>query len=724
MSEPAEITIGGVDKTQYLSEGADLTGNARYTLQTGHRGEATVSIVVPDGDSYAPAIGQPINLFDFGVRKVAGIIANIREQWYESANARTYELTVASFERFFDKLLIPPRVYINKTAGFIVNDLVTFFSSEGITAGTIDAGATIPVVIYDHDNLVDALDNLARTSGFIWYIDAGFETLQFHAETTTAAPFTLVAQALAKSFQWNQTNQDFRDRQSIRINFDAFPPECDVFVGDGVTATATLGLIPAQVLAVINTTSTQNEFTITFNNNPANGEVYSISDLTPGQSYSISYTFVTILDNTIEFEVLIGADKNASAQNLAAAINATQDTAFRGVNYSWPTYTNGRARAYADNPAPGQVHIKSKVPGNNGNGVVGGSLSATFSTSTPTGAAVDGANQPLSIGRLNVDTQKDAYWDYGSETITFQIAPAAGQKFYVLYYPLGADVLTVENTFLRNTRASVEANSGIYWSIQDAANTTDPISTNASAGIQQAREMLLAYQILPETLTFSTYETGLAPGQLLTVTLATGDPFKALLDGTWLIRQVDAEYQPGYQWKYTAQAIAQRSSPPAGIPRVPEWVQFWNKLADTGPRRRITASTGAGGGLSQNTGVWEIVLDADGNGGLSADLVLNDQTFDLVVGQGEGGTLIGWDATPAGASTGADIICDILKNGTTVFTSTKIVIPAGSTATVSGAGFSAAAAYVPGDKFRGKVTQIGSTAPGKTVFINLYWRKQ
>src|SRR5690349_254965 len=192
MSEPAEVVIAGIDRTQYLAEGADLAGNARYTHELGQRGEATVSLVVSEGDAYAPAIGEAISLYDFGVRKIGGLIANIREQWYENGNNRTYELTIASFERFLDKFFIPPLAFVGQTAGQIVTALFNLLAArETITLGTIQDGPVIPFMVFDHDRLVDVFSNLATTSGFVWFVEPGFETLEFKVQTAVPAPFTL-----------------------------------------------------------------------------------------------------------------------------------------------------------------------------------------------------------------------------------------------------------------------------------------------------------------------------------------------------------------------------------------------------------------------------------------------------------------------------------------------------------------------------------------------------
>jgi hypothetical protein len=69
--------------------------------------------------------------------------------------------------------------------------------------------------------------------------------------------------------------------------------------------------------------------------------------------------------------------------------------------------------------------------------------------------------------------------------------------------------------------------------------------------------------------------------------------------------------------------------------------------------------------------------------------------------------------------TGAALTVDVLKNGaTTVFSTTKLVLPAGGSTFVSQTGMAAAATLAAGDYLIGKVTTIGSTIAGQYVNVS------
>ena len=66
------------------------------------------------------------------------------------------------------------------------------------------------------------------------------------------------------------------------------------------------------------------------------------------------------------------------------------------------------------------------------------------------------------------------------------------------------------------------------------------------------------------------------------------------------------------------------------------------------------------------------------------------------------------------APTGADLIVDINRNGTSIFGATKLVLPAGQTGPVTQNGF-ASTALTELDKLTVDIDQIGSTVAGQDV---------
>ena len=81
------------------------------------------------------------------------------------------------------------------------------------------------------------------------------------------------------------------------------------------------------------------------------------------------------------------------------------------------------------------------------------------------------------------------------------------------------------------------------------------------------------------------------------------------------------------------------------------------------------------------------------------------------------GEFIGEVGFVATGSTGAIIIVDVFKNGTTIYATTKPQFPTG-TAWMT-AGVLSTTTFVAGDRITFKVTQVGSTVAGKGLRFNL-----
>ena len=81
------------------------------------------------------------------------------------------------------------------------------------------------------------------------------------------------------------------------------------------------------------------------------------------------------------------------------------------------------------------------------------------------------------------------------------------------------------------------------------------------------------------------------------------------------------------------------------------------------------------------------------------------------------GEFIGEEGFVATGSTGATIIVDVFKNGTTIYATTKPQFPTGTAAMT--AGVLSTTTFVAGDRITFKVTQVGSTVAGKGLRFNL-----
>jgi hypothetical protein len=164
------IEILGVDKTGLL-----MAGTLRIVRRADHRNDCSFSLLTTAA-GYLPAVGQDVKITDGTKTLFGGVIKNIikRRPGVGVGENTLIEVEIAS-DGYYG---IPARrtpgqwSYNNKTCGYIVDDVVTrLLADEGVTAGTIEDGATL--IEYDSSGFQakDILDDMAAASGYKWYID-------------------------------------------------------------------------------------------------------------------------------------------------------------------------------------------------------------------------------------------------------------------------------------------------------------------------------------------------------------------------------------------------------------------------------------------------------------------------------------------------------------------------------------------------------------------------
>jgi hypothetical protein len=145
--------------------------------------------------------------------------------------------------------------------------------------------------------------------------------------------------------------------------------------------------------------------------------------------------------------------------------------------------------------------------------------------------------------------------------------------------------------------AAVTHGTGKYQQYTDQSSQ-GLISTSALAGLQLAQQIIAAYSVTPQELSFTTYRYGLQTGQELDVSLlfpeiAGSSP---VLNAEWVIESIEAELvtvtsgdanpwllEPNYgHYKYTIKAV--------NIQEIASYLDFWEGLGGGG-----SGSSGLGG---------------------------------------------------------------------------------------------------------------------------------
>lgn len=507
-----EPTLGYTDRTSYLYRGP--SNGHSFTLEMRQRGQATIHLNVLAGDTYTPTRGSPIYLFDqtsAGYTLVwSGLIEDLEYQYYSNQGDHFVIITAVSWESVFDTVYVdrPVGAYQNQTCGFILTDLFnTFESGCGVTLGTISPGATIPSFTPQvGQKLSEIFSQLATTSGFTWSVSAQTQALFFGQPSIVGAPFELTsAQVIWDSeaqLTWKVNGRDYRNRQGVKLSYDAFPHSMEYFAGAGQLQ-FTLARAPEQVTNVYVTTATQASATGSFSGRPNVGDTVTIGPasevwqsnhiygtggiiifqgfvfqvttagtsggtipnfagaLVPGNTVVDSaviwtnqgalglgtnqqiYTFVDSIDNRQFGQVLRGASGTTACQNLADAINANAAVRNNTPNntVSLPTWENGRVNATA---AGTTLTVKEKTPGASPRSDLSASGGIFVWNSTTTGG---GSSPQTSVGPNEGAWISIACYVQGTSTAAPGLAYIPGSVTVNLATPLNAGTnLVVEYT--------------------------------------------------------------------------------------------------------------------------------------------------------------------------------------------------------------------------------------------------------------------------------------
>jgi hypothetical protein len=233
--------LGIVDQSArlYLGDGA----NHSFTLQSRQRGSADYTLIVRAGDAYEPTTGQPIWLWDQNkagfINVFSGFIQDFKNRQIGLNGDRYIDCTATSLESVFDTVYATPLQFVDKTCGEIVTALYNAFDvgAQVDLGPNISDGVTLPLFNTNYEKLSDLFTQLATTSGFVWGVDPYTQNLYFCLPSTVAAPLTLTSgNAQWDSISWEYDAADYRNRQAMRLSYDAFTHSAEFFVGAGQTS--------------------------------------------------------------------------------------------------------------------------------------------------------------------------------------------------------------------------------------------------------------------------------------------------------------------------------------------------------------------------------------------------------------------------------------------------------------------------------------------------------
>jgi hypothetical protein len=592
---------GLTDRTNYLSMSESAEHN--FSLQMRQRGQASIDLYVTD--TYSPTIGTQIYLYDVtstgSTLVFAGTIDELETRWLDRTTKRVITVRCVTFEQLFDTILVPTRLYENKTAGYIFNDLLSLVSGSPISAGTISTGTLIVSFQCDgRTTIADVYGQLAQVSGYIWGVEVSTLTAYFQAPSTTPAPFALTyASVLQGSLTLKTSRQEFRDWQGITLGPEAFAHSAEFFTGAGQkTFTLMRPVKEVTNVWVVYPPGSQNYANGSLSGQPSNGDTVTFTFPTSGSIYNWAAaapysvdqividdaghiqrcTFAgtsggstpswndsggVTIDNTVIWQddgpAGFGSDQLAvytfvtvldntqwGQVLIGADVNYTMfnlmsainaDVLYRGVNYSLPTWENPLVNAENTYPSAAIV-VRNKSAGQGYITALGKSCANWAWDASQTYGGGTGHTLTIPISVNGTSTQGFVYTP-GSADCALATPLNVGSSLQIEYTRADVGLIAVQDDELIAQRALIEDSTGLYQQITDGTNSL--AQTSNATGLQFAQEALSAFSDYPQTMQFDTYVPGLAPGQYINVTMDYPLGSNVLLNANWIVQEVSAE---------------------------------------------------------------------------------------------------------------------------------------------------------------------------------------
>jgi len=187
--------------------------------------------------------GMPVTIRGIGNEKIfTGFVDNASEIVIPGSSAKIHSISCVDNQYLADKRVVA-KVYFNRTAGYIVNDLIdTYLAEEGITAGIIEDGVTLTNAIFAYISVSQAINSLAEKSGnFWWYVDLE-RKLHFRSMIALPAPWMATASdMLENTIQLTHGNPQYRNRQIVTGIKQTTNLQIEYHKGDGQSQSFTVG---------------------------------------------------------------------------------------------------------------------------------------------------------------------------------------------------------------------------------------------------------------------------------------------------------------------------------------------------------------------------------------------------------------------------------------------------------------------------------------------------
>jgi hypothetical protein len=241
---PISVSAVMVDGFPYIT----LEGS--ISIETCIEARSTASFIVIDLDGTLEfEEGYPVALYSPEDVKLFGGVVDSLEVYRLSPSGGCFHAIQCADEHYRADKRRAAESYVEKTAGFIVNDLwEKYLRPEDVTIGEIQTGPIIKEMVINYARVSDALDALAEKAGFIWQIDQD-KALHFIDRATNHSPWDFTSLYAIDTPKLKNGNPQYRNRQFV-VGQDITDTQTETFTGDGELRSFACGYPIAEVPAI------------------------------------------------------------------------------------------------------------------------------------------------------------------------------------------------------------------------------------------------------------------------------------------------------------------------------------------------------------------------------------------------------------------------------------------------------------------------------------------
>ena len=178
-----EILINSVDRTSdIIAESIlkeDNINEQKDTLKFQVRKYGT--------QGFEPETNQEVEMSIDGETEFAGVILSV-EKSIKSGRIVVYNVQCVDYSQHLNRKLVLER-YDDQTINYIINDIVGKYAAD-FTVVNVDCDIEIKTVLFNRTTMTEAIDKLAKTVGYSWYVDYN-KDIHFFERDDNPAPFSL-----------------------------------------------------------------------------------------------------------------------------------------------------------------------------------------------------------------------------------------------------------------------------------------------------------------------------------------------------------------------------------------------------------------------------------------------------------------------------------------------------------------------------------------------------